>query len=163
MPRAEQAAGEAPNQRNDEIVSTRKTPTLVWQGAEYPRIESGRYLVRGTKFQGPEWVRKYGRWSLRVEFALVYETAVASAFFNMGSNPAGPHIGRHSKYWKVWTLANGELPRRGQPMSPEVFSQGQFFEVSIEDAIQDSDGKTKADAEVYSRITEFHSVEWPRS
>jgi hypothetical protein len=143
------------------VSKAQKAPALVWQGAEYPRIEPGRYWVRGVKIQGPEWVRKYQRWSLRAEFALVHEPGNASAFFNMGNNPSGPHIGRQSRYWKAWTMANSGLPHRGQEMSPEVFLQGQFFQVSIEEATQDSSGKVKADAEVYSRITEFHSVEWP--
>jgi hypothetical protein len=100
-------------------------------------------------------VRKDQRWSLRVEFALVTEPGRASAFFNFGNDPRGPHVGRQSKYWKVWVKANGEPPTKGQEMTPDVFLEGQFFSVTIEDALFDSDKATKADAEVYSRITEF--------
>jgi hypothetical protein len=134
---------------------------MVWKGADYPQIAAGRYTVRGLKIQGPEWVRQYQRWSLRVEFALVHETESASAFFNMGTNRHSPHIGRQSRYFKAWTLANGEFPKRGQEMTPDVFFQGQFFEVTIKPATQNSEGTAKPDAEIYSRITEFHSVTWP--
>jgi hypothetical protein len=48
-------------------------------------------------------------------------------------------------------------------MTPDVFLEGQFFWVTVEDARLDSDKATKSDAEIYSRITEFHSVERPQS
>jgi hypothetical protein len=56
-----------------------------------------------------------------------------------------------------------ELPAKGQEMSPDVFLEGQFFWVTVEDATLDSAKVTKSDAEVYSRITEFHSVERAQS
>jgi hypothetical protein len=136
-------------------------PTLIWNGAEYPRIEPGRYLVRGQSFQGPQWIRTYQRWSIRVEFGLVEEPGSVSVFFNLGNDPAEVHIGRKSNYFKAWTLANGGLPTKGKPMTADVFLQGQFFLVSIADATKDSEGLQKEDAEVYSRITDFHSVQWP--
>jgi hypothetical protein len=46
-------------------------------------------------------------------------------------------------------------------MSPDIFLEGQFFTVTIEDATLDSDKAIKSDAEVYSRITAFHSVDRP--
>ena len=140
-----------------------KPPAIIWQGADYPRIEPGTYQVRGVDFQGPQWVRKYQRWSLRIEFALVTEPGNASAFFNFGSDPQGPRVARHSNYWKEWVKANGDLPAKGQEMTPDVFLEGQFFCVSIEDSTLNSDGKRKTDPEVYSKITKFHSVERPQS
>jgi len=89
----------------------------------------------------------------------VSEPGEASAFFNLGNDPAKTHIGRQSKYWKAWVLANDGLPRRGQDMTPDKFLDGQFFWVTISYATLDSDGKTKNACEIYSRITEFHSVE----
>jgi hypothetical protein len=136
-------------------------PSLVWEGVEYPRMEPGRYLVRGLKVQGPEWVRAFGRWSLRVEFATVHEPGGVSAFFNLGSDRLKQYIGRQSKYFQAWTLANGGSPRKGEQMSPDVFLEGQFFLVTVEDSRRKTDGTEKADAEVYSRITKFHSAERP--
>jgi hypothetical protein len=136
-------------------------PSLVWEGVEYPRMEPGRYLVRGLKVQGPEWVRAFSRWSLRVEFATVHEPGGVSAFFNLGSDRLKQYIGRQSKYFQAWTLANGGPPRKGEQMSPHVFLEGQFFLVTVEDSRLKTDGTEKADAEVYSRITKFHSAEHP--
>ena len=134
-------------------------PALVWEGVEYPRMEPGRYLVRGLKVQGPEWVRAFSRWSLRIEFATVHEPGGVSAFFNLGSDRLKQYIGRQSKYFQAWTIANGGLPRKGEQMSPNVFLDGQFFWVTVEDSSRKTDGTEKVDAEVYSRITKFHSSE----
>ena len=161
MPIAESRAGRGP--KTSRIAFVQKAPILLWKGAEYPRIEAGKYLVRGVSHQGPEWVRTYQRWSLRVEFALVAELGKASAFFNFGNDPKGPKVGRQSRYWKVWVQANGSLPAKGQEMTPDVFLEGQFFLVTIEDALLDSTKTAKTDAEVYSRITEFHSVDRSQS
>jgi len=84
-------------------------------------MEPGRYLVRGLKVQGPEWVRAFSRWSLRVEFATVHEPGAVSAFFNFGSDRLKQYIGRQSKYFHAWTIANGGPPRKGEQMSPDVF------------------------------------------
>jgi hypothetical protein len=102
-------------------------PTLVWEGVEYPRMEPGRYLVRGLKVQGPEWVRAFSRWSIRIEFATVHEPGGVSAFFNLGSDRLKQYIGRQSKYFQAWTLANGGLPRKGEQMSPESESEVECF------------------------------------
>jgi hypothetical protein len=136
-------------------------PPLIWEGQEYPRMEPGRYLVRGLKIQGPEWVRAFSRWSLRVEFATVHEPGGVSAFFNLGSDRLKQYIGRQSKYFQAWTIANGGLPRKGEQMSPEVFLDGQFLWVTVEDSKRKTDGSEKVDAEVYSRIAKFHSAERP--
>jgi hypothetical protein len=40
---------------------------------------------------------------------------------------------RRGNYSKAWTLANGELPRKGQLMSPDVFLEGQIFMVEVKD------------------------------
>ena len=48
----------------------------------------------------------------------------------------GPKIARGGNYFKAWTLANGEFPRKGQPMSPEVFQEGQIYTVEVKDSRQ---------------------------
>ncbi len=89
------------------------------------------------------------------------EPGGVSSFFNFGNDPAKQRIGRKSKYFEAWTLANGEMPKKGQAMSPEVFLDGQFFWVMVEDLKNRADGGEKDDSEVYSRITKFLSVERP--
>jgi hypothetical protein len=135
-------------------------PVPIWDGAEYPRVAEGRYTAVASRIQGPEWVRRYGRWSLMVEFDLLGESESVGVciFFNMGTNRAQPKAGRHSRYFKAWTLANGDLPRRGQAMSPEVFLEGQVYEIEVENSGKDSEERQKTDAEVYSRVTAIVSA-----
>jgi hypothetical protein len=90
-------------------------------------MEPGRYLVRGLKVQGPEWVRAFSRWSICIEFATVHEPGGVSAFFNLGSDRLKQYIGRQSKYFQAWTLANGGLPRKGEQMSPEKRTEVECF------------------------------------
>jgi hypothetical protein len=139
------------------------THNLTWNGVTYCRVIPGTYDVVGRAVQGPEWCRAYRRWSIRIEFALLAEEGVVSRFFNMGSDPEKPHIGRQSLYFKWWTAANGELPLRGQKMTPEVFFEGQVFTVAVEDATADVDKNAKHDAEVYSKVTVLQGVSLPQS
>jgi hypothetical protein len=134
--------------------------SLVWKGADYPNIEPGKYTVRGASYQGPDWIKKWQRWSMRVEFALVHEAESVSVFFNMGSDRNGVSFGANSRYYKAWTLANGARPTRGQNMSPDVFLQGQFFEVTITHSSTDESGNQISEDARYSKITEIHSVHW---
>ncbi len=143
------------------LVDISRESGLVWRGPEYPTLEPGRYTVRGLKIQGPQWVRSYMRWSLRVEFALVSEPGVVSAFFNFGDDPSAPRVRRRSRYYKAWVLANGEHPRKGQLMTPEIFLEGQFLEVVVDSCNRDEEGKPKAAAEFYSRVTQILSSAWP--
>jgi hypothetical protein len=72
-----------------------------------------------------------------VEFELLDDGALVCAFYNFGSNRGGPEVMRRGNYFKAWTLANGELPRKGQQMSPEVFLEGQIFTVEVKDSRND--------------------------
>ena len=143
------------------VVSIKRTNDLVWKGAEYPMLAPGLYTVRGIKTQGPEWVRNFFRWSLRVEFGLTTESLSISAFFNFGNDPEGPKIARMSRFYKAWVLANGGQPAKGETMSPDVFLDGQFFEVEVADCNRDSEGNPKPGAENYSRIVRILSVTRP--
>lgn len=138
----------------------RKNPIPVWEGKEYQRHDQGERLIRVVEIQGPEWVRRYHRWSVRLESALTDEPGVVSYFMNMGNNPEAPWAGRHSNYYKAWTLANGGPPRRGEAMDPDIFL-GKFFRALIEDCKKDSSDKEKADGEVYSHIKELRVLVTP--
>ena len=47
-------------------------------------------------------------------------------------------------------------------MYPEVFLEGQIYEVEVEDCRKNADEGMKADAEVYSRVTKILAVDrWP--
>ncbi len=147
--------------RTKPIVASKPTHfahDMTWSGVTYTRVPPGIYDVCAVAVQGPEWCRAFRRWSLRLEFSLLSEDGTVSRFFNMGSNPEKPHIGRKSLYFKWWVAANGDLPWRGQKMTPDVFFDGTIFKVSIEDACIDDDKKAKHHSEVYSRVVELKEV-----
>lgn len=145
------------NAKSDKIVP--RGP--VWQGPTYSRVQPGKYMATVTRIQGPGWVRQYRRWSLLIEFELLGESEDVRlcAFFNLGEDPAGTRIGRHSRYFKAWTVANGDLPRKGQEMTPDVFMEGQVYTIEVTDNGKDSDGKPKTEGEVYSTVKTILSAE----
>jgi hypothetical protein len=139
-----------------------RPPALVWKGANYARVPEGGYQAVAVRHQGPEWIRPFARWSLLIEFQLLDDSAAnVCAFYNFGNDRNAPKIGRRGNYFKAWTLANGELPRKGQEMSPDVFMEGQVFTIDVKDSSRNSAEKVKTDAEVYSVVTEIVSVERP--
>jgi hypothetical protein len=140
----------------------KESPDLTWQGIELPRVTPGDYQAVCVAWQGPEWCRSFRRWSLRLEFSLLAEDTCVSAFFNMGSDATGMHIGRRSRYYAAWSMANGESPRKGQRMAPETFTEpGLTYLVRVADAAKDGKGEMKANALVYSRVTEILKVDRP--
>lgn len=139
-------------------------PALVWTGAERPRIAAGEYTARCTGYQGPEWVREFGRWGLRLEFVLDPDEQQMSAFYSLGENHAAYKFGTRSKFFKDWVRANGGPPKHGQEMSPEVFVNPAIgYTVRVGDAIKDGEGKVKDESLIYSRIDRILEVKRPGS
>lgn len=136
-------------------------PLPTWDGPEYVRVPPGPYDAVVTRHQGPEWVRRFRRWSLMVEFELLSESKRVCAFFNMGSNPERPRAGPQSRYFLAWTLANGERPRPKQKLDPSVFLDGQIFKVEVEDSQADADGQQKDESLIYSRVRAVLSAALP--
>lgn len=136
-------------------------PVPVWNGADYARVPEGRYQAIAVGHQGPEWVRKFQRWSMLVEFELLDDGARVCAFYNFGNDRSAPKVLRRGKYFKAWTLANGEMPRKVQPMSPDVFLDGQVYTVEVRDNRRDAAEAEKADAEIYSVVAEIIAVDRP--
>ena len=146
----------------DTASQSREFPTLTWRGADLPRISEGDYQAVCVGWQGPEWIRAFRRWSLRLEFSLLDEGTLVSAFFNLGSDPDEPHVGRRTRYYMVWCIANGEAPRKGQQMAPSTFTEsGLMYLVRVADCIKDGREVDKPDALVYSRVTEVLKVDRP--
>jgi hypothetical protein len=142
--------------------SSNDSPSLTWQGADLPRVSPGDYQAVCVAWQGPQWIRAFRRWSLRLEFSLFEDGTLVSAFFNLGSDPEKPHIGRRTRYYTVWCLANGEAPRKGQQMPPSTFIEaGLLYLVRVADCLKDGKEAVKPDALVYSRVTEVLKVERP--
>jgi len=155
------AETETPTTRRKERRSPGKSGSApIWEGKEYPRLDPGKYLVRGAEVAGPVWVNQYRRWCVRVQFHLMEEPGEVSAFFNLGNDPKGPRVGRQSKFYKAWKMANGGPPSRGEEMSPDIFLD-KMMVVSVDDCDLDSEGATKDDDDIYSKITAFHSLVTP--
>ncbi len=133
-------------------------PMPVWTGISYTRVAEGLYQAIAVRHQGPEWVRAFSRWSLLVEFELLDDGARVCAFYNMGNDPKGPVPARRGNYFAAWTLANGDLPRKGERMTPDVFLEGQVYTVNVKDCRRNAKEQEKADAEIYSVVSEIVSV-----
>ncbi len=137
-------------------------PSLMWQGVDLPRVPPGSYQAVCIDWQGPEWVRAYRRWSLRLEFSLISGEGSVSAFFNLGNNPERWDIGRRSRFYAAWSQANGETPRKGQQMSLEAFTDPSLiYTVRVDDVVKDGKDEAKPDALIYSRVTEILKIERP--
>lgn len=132
----------------------------VWEGAEYPQKIVGERLVLGVEIQGPEWLHRHRRWSIRIGFRLSDEPVTVSLFLNMGDDPTRPRAGRQSNYYKAYSLANGGPPKRGEPMFPEVFL-GKWFIAVVEECRKDSEGNAKSEDQVYSRVTKLKALVEP--
>jgi hypothetical protein len=130
-------------------------PAVIWEGIDYPHLEPGLREVYVAEIQGPEWVRSYRRWSIRIECCTVDEPGTVSAFFNLGKEKS-PSLGRsrQSKIYKFVTMALGRAPEVHERIEFEAFIGKHFF-VRIEDCHLNSRGEKKLDGEVYSHITEF--------
>jgi hypothetical protein len=141
---------------------TKPSLSVTWQGVDLPRVSPGDYQAVCIGWQGPEWCLAYRRWSLRLEFSLLTDGTLVSAFYNMGSDPQKPHIGRRSRFYTVWSLANGEAPRKGQQMALEAFTDpALLYLVRVADCAKDGKDTAKPDALIYSRVTEVLKIERP--
>jgi hypothetical protein len=143
-------------ERTPRSVEKPQAPTPVWTGPEYPRILPGQYTASAVRVITPQYIRRWQRWSLGICFCPFAEPGVeVTLFLNLGKNMVPK---RGSDFFRAWTQANGEAPKKGKPMDPRVFLEGQIYEIEIVDADVDSDGKPKSDAEIYSKVRRIVSV-----
>jgi hypothetical protein len=133
-------------------------PVPVWKGVTYARVAEGRYQAVALRHQGPEWIRAFSRWSLLLEFELLDDGSRICVFYNMGNDPKGPTVTRRGKYFAAWTQANGEMPCKGEPMTPDIFLEDQVYTVEVKDCRRNAKEQEKADAEIYSVVSEIVSV-----
>ena len=140
----------------------RRNPVPVWQGKEYPKHDCGERMVRFHKIHGPEWVQAFQRWSVRLEGHFMDEPGEISCFMNLGNRREAPYVGKRSRYYKAWTVANGDSPQPGA-MSPEIFLDKCFL-VLVQDSTQGPDfsengeRKLKASGDIYSHISEIREL-----
>ncbi len=133
---------------------------LIWQGDTYARVPPGIYKATCTGWQGPEWVRNYRRWSLRLNFVLFDGETEVSAFLNMGNDPDRKSYGRRSKFYKAWCQANGATPCKGERLLFSAFTEpGLLYTVRVGDAGKDEAQQEKPDVLVYSKVSDILQVE----
>jgi hypothetical protein len=121
----------------------------VFAGAEYPRIEPGRYsaqCVHAKVYFDPG----FRTWKALLRYRLIDGGQEVYGFFNLGRGES-PNAGRRSRYWKAWTLANGEPPGKRQIMTARVF-RGKVFLVELSDVTQTGDGKRHHVSAFYSTV-----------
>lgn len=142
------------------FTETQDDPGLVWEGINLPRVAPGIYQAVCVGWQGPQWVRAFRRWCLRLEFALLEDGTLVSRFYNLGNDPARKSHGRRSLFYAIWCWANGEPPRKGQKMTLDTFTEeGLIYTLRVADSIKDEKGGQKPGALVYSRVTEVLRID----
>lgn len=130
----------------------------VCEDEPYPRYTAGvcdAQCVGARIYRDP----RFRAWKLRLDFVFLLDRRRISGFFHMGRDQE-PRAGRRSRYYRVWVIANGEQPRRGQEMSPKVFI-GKIFSVQVGDTTVNEEGTEHPAAAVYSTIKEILKRNWP--
>jgi hypothetical protein len=98
-----------------------------------------------------------------VEFSLLDDATLVSAFYNLGKNLARPlSPGRRSRFYAAWCIANGEPPRKGQQMGLETFTDPSLlYTVQVVDVVKDETGANKPGALIYSAVAKILRIERP--
>lgn len=102
-------------------------------------------------------VRRFKRTSLRLDFQLTCEPDIRVAkFVNMGQGK-GQKRGPSTEFYRLWSLFNGDVPKRQQQMSLEVFA-GKFCMVKVETVVTDAKGNELPEILRYSVVREVLKV-----
>lgn len=131
-------------------------PDLVCGDDPAPWIHKppGVYELRCTGYKF-ERVRMYGAaWKLRLTFRFMNteKNEHVCGFYHLGRE-AKPKIGRKSRYFADWVIANGgTLPRRGASMSPRKFV-GHVFKCTVRDVTNSVSGGKHPKEGVYSTVS----------
>jgi len=120
-----------------------------------PRLPPGDYtaISRGAKAY---FDHQFQRWVCGVQFDIMGDPvsteriARLTWFLNLGSRPR-PKAGRRTKYWTAWVRANGGPPKRGDRLSPNVFS-GRVAVVRVGDTAKTHDRATVGSEYAYSVV-----------
>ena len=126
-------------------------PDPICADDRYPRYKPGTYevLCYAVKvYPDP----RFKRWVCWLQCQFLGEKDKVSGFLNMGTGSA-PAANRGSEYWRVWTMAKGEQPRRGRLPKKEFV--GKIFRVRVDDTITRYDKRQHSEAAIYSTIKEF--------
>jgi hypothetical protein len=145
----------------DDSRTAGKRKGWVYEGVQYLRIPEGHYSAFCVRWHGPEYVPGFGRYSLRLIFLILSEQVELAMFINWAKSK-DQLPGPHSKYFHAWMKVNAGFPRRGEAMSPDLFTDPSLlYTVQVKDAGVDSKGKAKAEYAIYSRVDEILEVTRP--
>lgn len=121
----------------------------VFEGTEYARIKPGEYAaqcVHAKVYRDPG----FRTWKALLRFRLIDGGQEVYGFLNLGRGES-PRAGRRSRYWEVWTLANGAPPRKRQTMTARVF-RGKVFLVEVSDVTRTGDRRPHHPRAIYSTV-----------
>jgi hypothetical protein len=131
-------------------------PPPICESEPRALIAPGKYEAYCSGFELCH-VRRYKRTSLRLDFQLTCEPDIqVSRFVNMGKGK-GEKRGPSTDFYRLWSLFNGEVPKRRQQMNLEVFA-GKFCMVSVETVVEDSHGNALPELLRYSVVREVLEV-----
>ena len=131
-------------------------PPPICESEPRPLIEPGKYEAYCI---GAELchVRRYKRTSLRLDFQLTFEPDIQVAkFVNMGQGK-GEKRGPSTDFYRLWSLFNGDLPKRRQPMILDVFA-AKFCAVRVETVTHDAKGNELPESLRYSVVRDVLRV-----
>jgi hypothetical protein len=128
--------------------------SLVWGSEQYPQIQPGEYELYCTEakvyFDPGLKVHKCRYRFIKPmddDFPPVY------GFIHIGEQLKTP--GRRSRYFREWSIANGDAPGKRQVMSPRIF-QSKFFLVRVGWVLaRQHDGKEHTSETRYSLVREI--------
>ena len=102
-------------------------------------------------------VRRYKRASLRLDFQLTCEPDVQLAMFVHMGQGKGEKRGPSTKFYRLWSLFNDDLPKRQQQMNLEVFA-AKFCMVKVETVVTDAKGNGLPELLRYSVVRDVLKV-----
>lgn len=105
--------------------------------ADYPRLKPGEYLAHcywGKRYKDPGFTRWTCllRWDVLSDDAQQVIAECVPLWFALGDGEK-PRASKRGKYLPEWVRANGGPPKRGDRLSPNVFTQ-RIARVEIGDA-----------------------------
>lgn len=141
------------------MVRKSSVATPVWTEDEYPHYRPGRYEVRVIKAVNV-WHPMLRAWKCIIKAQLLAaDLGFVWGFLHGGNDKKAPKTGRHSKYFRVWTMANGAMPRKRQALSAKAL-EGKNFIVEIGDTVHNFKQQLHPREAVYSVIREFVECTW---
>jgi hypothetical protein len=109
-------------------------------------------------FRRAEEVRQWAQSKLFLWFQMQTPGEWVGQYFYMVCNVSrNGKWGPSSKFWRMWVLAAGRQPKRGDRMSTAIF-KNKVFRASIRKVLTTSKGRSRTPAQQYSVVDELLEV-----